>query len=216
MFKFPKNSQRVSIVGRTGSGKTQFAAWLLSQAPFDKQPYVIIDYKYDDLLNSIDNIKEIGVNEKVKHPGLYITHPQPGDEDGIENFLWKVWNQERVGLYIDEGYMIPKNSQAFTSILTQGRSKKIPIITLTQRPTFVNRFVFSESDYFGVFHLNDKRDHKTIEGFSPIDNEVRTPEYWCRWYDIAQDKVFHLRPVPERDKILQLYHEKLKPKRSFF
>lgn len=214
-FSMPKNSQRVSIVGRTGSGKTQFGAWLLSHAPFDRQPYVIIDYKGDQLLNDIENVREISLKETPKKPGLYITRPAPDDEEGIENFLLKIWERERVGLYFDEAYMIPKNSAAFSAILTQGRSKKIPSIILTQRPSWINRFVFSEADYYAVFHLNDRRDQKTVESFLPGSIEERLPDYWCRWYDVGKDSIFRLQPVPDRDIILNRFHDRLKHQRRF-
>ena len=61
-FKLPSFKQRLAIIGRTGSGKTQAGAWILANAPFDKQPYVIVDYKGDDLLGAIDNVEQIDLN----------------------------------------------------------------------------------------------------------------------------------------------------------
>lgn len=215
MFRFPNNTQRMAIVGRTGSGKTQFAAWVLSHAPFHKQPYVMVDYKYDGLLNDIEGIREIGLNEYPKKPGLYIVHPSPNDEEGIEKFLMGVWAKERIGIYIDEGYMIDKNSPGLTAILTQGRSKHIPAIVLSQRPVMLNRFILSEADFHAVFHLNDRRDQKTVEGYLPGKLDERLPDYHCRWYDVGKDKNLILQPVPDRDKILSRFYERLKKTRSF-
>ena len=82
-FRLPNFHQRTAIIGRTGSGKTQFGAWLLSHAPFDKQPYVMIDYKGDDLLNSIDRVREIGLKEVPKHAGLYTIRPTPSENAGV-------------------------------------------------------------------------------------------------------------------------------------
>lgn len=215
-FRLPTNKQRVAVIGRTGSGKTQFAAWLLSVAPFDKQPYFIVDYKYDDLLNGSDRIKEIGLTEKLpKQPGLYIVHPHPDQHEDTERFLLRIWEQEHAGLYADEGYMLPPRSPAFQALLTQGRSKRIPAIVLTQRPTWVSRFVFSEADYYAIFHLNDARDRQTIQAFTPrerLDVSDRLPDYHSMWYDVGRDNVFQLKPVPEAAEILERIDSRLGPK----
>lgn len=216
-FRFPKRSEQVTIVGRNGSGKTQFATWLLSHTDFDSYPYVIVDYKGDELINDIENIRELGIKEKMpKHPGLYIVHPQTEDDDGITNFLWRLWARENIGLYVDEGYMIKRNNPALNAILTQGRSKNIQRIMLSQRPSQVTRFFISEANHYAVFHLNDDRDNKIIESFLPGTLDERIPEYHCRYYDINADKLFLMQPVPERDSILQRFNDKLKPKRRFF
>lgn len=196
-------------------------AWILSGAPFDKQPYVIVDYKGDDLLNSLsDRVREIGLGEVPKHPGLYIVKPLPQvDDDATENWLWKVWQRERVGLYIDEGYMLPDKGGAFRGILTQGRSKHIPVIALSQRPVWVNRFVFSEADFYSVFHLNDTRDRQTVQSFIPAKTVTAgidsLEKYHSFWYDVSQNQLFQLSPVPGEDEIRERVHSRLKPPRRF-
>ena len=200
-------------MGRTGSGKTQAGAWLLSLAPFHTQPYIIIDFKGDDLLNSIDRAKEIGLHEKLPdEPGVYIAHPNPGDADALERFLFRVWRKERTGLLFDEAYMVP-DQEAFQAILTQGRSKEIPAIILTQRPVWISRFVFSEADFYAVFHLNDRRDQKSVAEFTPNtplwDLTSRIPDYHFRWYDVSGDYSTQMQPVPDRDMILETFEKRL-------
>lgn len=219
-FRLPTNQQRVAIMGRTGSGKTQFGAWLLSQAPFDIQPYVIVDYKGDDLLNSIDRAVEIGLNEVPTQPGLYIVHPENGTargEEEVEAWLWKVKTRGRTGLYFDEAYMLPntRGQGALSAILTQGRSLRIPVIALTQRPAFIQRFVFTEADFMSIFHLQHHKDIKTIGEFtSPEAVGERLADYHSRWYDVGQDATFVMRPVPDADTILETFHDRLAVKRK--
>lgn len=217
-FTLPSDTQRISIIGRTGSGKTQLAAWVLSHAAFDRMPYIIIDYKRDQLLNEISYVEEIDVGEKIpKHPGLYITHPHPDQEEDLEKLLWAMWQRERVGAYVDEVYALPKNgkTRAFIALLTQGRSKKIPLIGLTQRPSWCTRFLFSEADYYSVFHLNDFRDRQTVRAFMDTDLEDELPQFHSRYFDVAKNKTFLLRPVPDRNTILDRFNQRLKPKRRF-
>lgn len=216
-FRFPTYKQRTLIVGRTGSGKTQFGTWLLSHAPFDKQPYIIIDYKHDDLLNGSDRVHELALDDPLpKKPGLYIVHPRPDEEDAVEAWMWRVWEREKIGLYFDEGYMIDPRSDALRSILTQGRSKRIPVIMLSQRPSQICRFAISEADFYSVFHQNDKNDRKRIEEFTPTGfAHSDMPEYNSKWYDVAKNQVYNLAPVPQGDEILERIETRLTHKRTF-
>jgi DNA helicase HerA-like ATPase len=214
----PGLTQRHTIIGRTGSGKTQMGAWALSHAPFDMQPFVIVDYKRDALLNACPFIPEIGLGDALpKHPGVYKVHPVAGQDEEVEAWLWRVHAQEHVGLYIDEGYMLPGGhigSPAFRAILTQGRSKYIPVTVLTQRPSWFTRFAISEADFYTVFHLNSVVDKKIVGNFLPPGAlRGNLPEYHSRWYDVARHRLLTIRPVPEADEIVDRLTERLKPKR---
>jgi hypothetical protein len=222
-FKLPSESQRAVVIGKTGSGKTQAATWMLSQKQFDRRPFFVMDFKLDDLLNDIPGIREHDLGSKLpKKPGLYITHPFPGDEDAVEEFLWSIWKRGNAGLFLDETYMIHKNSPAFRAILTQGRSKRIPVIMCTQRPVEISRFCFSESEFVYLMQLNDNRDYKTVQEFvpkrvnntsKPFDITVPLPSYHGYYYDSAANNGYVMRPVPSRDQILDTFHDKLIDKR---
>jgi DNA helicase HerA-like ATPase len=215
-FKLPGPTDRVSIIGSTGSGKTRFAAHIFSFSKFDKKPYVIVDFKGDDLLQQIDRAKQITLRDTPSKPGLYYVRPMPGDEIEFENFLWRIWKRGNIGIYIDEGYMVNPNSKAFAAILTQGRSLKIPCMTLTQRPARCSRFVFSEANHFALFRMNDRRDvENAIGSFTPRndpvwDLEKPLAEYNCRWYDNKQNYSCRILPVPDDETILQRYDDALR------
>jgi len=216
----PDNSHRVTINGRTGSGKTQFAAHLLSRMPFNEQPWIIVNHKHDELFDSLPRVKPIGMNEKLpSEPGVYQIWPDPHDEDGLEQWLWRVWRKHRTGLVFDEGYMVPRNSGAFRTILTQGRSLRIPAFIITQRPSYVSRFAFSEANFYILFHLNDARDKKTVCEFTPDnsvwDLEQILPKYHARWYDNGNDFSCHIKPAPKVEEIKNVFDERLKPKRRW-
>src|ERR1700744_5170015 len=86
-MRLPDSTQRIVIIGRTGSGKTQAGAWHLSTRDLTEEPWVIIDYKRDRLLNSIW-AKEITLKDKVPdEPGLYTMHPRPIEDDSaVEDY----------------------------------------------------------------------------------------------------------------------------------
>ncbi len=220
-MRLPDISHRVMVCGRTGSGKTVFGAWLLSKAPFDKIPYVIINHKGDSLLSGLPRVKPLELKDKLpKEPGVYQMFPGPHQEAQLEAWLWRLWRKGRTGIMLDEGYMVPKLSPAFRTVLTQGRSLGIPAILLSQRPSFISRFVVSEADFYCAFHLNDERDQDTIRAFTPQNDpawqwESKLEKYWSRWYDVADDFSALLRPIPGTDMIEETFEERLKPKRRW-
>lgn len=216
-FRLPNDTQRVTVIGKTGSGKTQGSAWLLSQRNFDAQPWIVFDYKRDGLLNSLPGATHLRIGDPPpKKNGLYLVHPNPGDNEKVEAFLWKVWERGRTGLYIDESYMLDKRSEAFQAILTQGRSKHIPVIAATQRPVEVSRFLLSEADFIQLYQLTDTRDIKTVKQFMPLPIEKPLPPYHSYWYDNAHNFRATLHPVPSADGIRTLFNTAIGPRRPHF
>jgi len=220
----PTEQQRTLILGRTGSGKSQFAIALLSTQNWHEMPWVIVDYKGEDLIEEIleanpGKIKSIKVTDNPPtKPGLYYMRPTPKvDDDAMEAFLWKVWKKGHLGLFFDEGYMVPEKD-AFDVIMTQGRTLYIPVICLYQRPAWMSRFAVAQSDFRAVFALDDERDEKTASQFvKPAKSEtgelitVKTelPPYWCLWYDVGLGKSSVLRPAPDKQTILGNFKRRL-------
>lgn len=204
---WPGPTDQTVFAGSNGSGKTVAGTYLLSTKDTRTKPYVIFDYKGDELLGKLP-AEEISITSKPpKKSGLYIVRPQPDDDDDAVNvFLQRCWAQEHIGLYFDEGYMIPFNSRPFRALLTQGRSKKIERIILTQRPVKLDRFTFSEATYFFIFRLTDTRDKKTVKTMVPVDLDERLPPFHCHFYGVREDELQIMRPVPSEDVILERFY----------
>jgi hypothetical protein len=184
--------------------------------PRDK-PWLIVDYKGDDLLSSI-GAEEIKVGGKIGKSGVYIVHPVRSEEtqEAMEEWFWQIHRRENIGVLFDEGYMIGKNgrSEAFDTLLTQGRSKKISCIVLTQRPVRVSQFVFSEANFFMAFDLHQPDDRKRVDEYIPGYKGISLPEYHSLWFDVKKKKKAILKPVPEADQILDVFDWKLSPRRK--
>lgn len=201
-------------MGRTGSGKTAMALFLLARANFNEKPYYVVDFKGDNHIAELDRAKEIGTRELPAQPGLYVLRPLPHEQEQVEAWLWKVYNRENAGLYFDEAYMVPDDG-AFPALLTQGRSKHINSIIITQRPAWISRFVFSEANQFASFHLNDADDRKKLWRFLPQDKIIRKrlPDYHSIWYDVDRNALVPLSPCPHPDVSVDMIQSRLVSRR---
>ena len=211
LIRLPNSKQRIAIVGRTGSGKTVAALWHLSNANFDAMPWVVVDFKTDENINAIDGVEYIGTQDNPKRPGIYVIQPHPSDPT-FGDFLERIWQRENTGVYVDEGFMMGENSKVenrFITLLTQGRSKHIPMIVLSQRPVWMTRFVWSESDFFQVFQLTTKKDEKTIEDILPSNTVLNLPDFHSVYYDVGKKRISYMGPVPDAPVIIDKIQERL-------
>ena len=216
-MRLPNNSQRITIYGMTGSGKTVAALWHLSQRNYTTMPWVIFDFKGDDNIGKIKYAKYLKLGEIPSKPGIYIYQPVPEVDDAlVEETMWKIWERGRIGVYIDEGYMVSNKNRAFKALLTQGRSKHIPMIVLTQRPVWMSRFAISEADFHQIFFLADERDRDTVQSFIPYDvTERRLPKYHSYYYDIGDDEFTGLNPVRKPEESLVVLNQRMKKTLKF-
>lgn len=214
-FRFPNTTHRTTIIGRTGSGKTTAALWLLSEMNWTRRPWIIIDYKRQDF----DDIPGIQYHKLTAAPprkaGLYLVQPMPTAEDNlrVEELFWKIWKRGKIGVVVDEGYLTPRG-ESFSALLVTGRSKQVPMIINTQRPVWVPPHIWSESNFFMVFHLNHRKDERTVEEFTPFDLTNDLPPYYSRWYDVGEHQTHILKPVPDRDTVMDRFAEREREKRG--
>lgn len=209
-FRLPKTDERVGVIGRTGSGKTHFAVYMLSTMPVDQMPFIVLNFKNDDLLDSIPFAEHIDVGDLPDKPGVYIAHPA-FDDGKLEEVYLRIWERGNTGLFIDELLLVDKFSPGYRALLTQGRSKHIPMIYLTQRPVEINRFNFSEASHMVMFDLNHSKDRERVAEYMPIDKKKRLDNHASDWYDVNRNKLFQVLPAPGREAILQRFDEKLRP-----
>lgn len=202
----PKSDKRTAIIGSTGSGKTQLAMFLLGTRDWHIRPWFIVDFKGDQLIADANPIEiDVYKNPPTK-PGLYVVRPiKNRDDDALEAFLWKVWENENAGIYIDEGYMLGNRNPALSALLTQGRSKNIEMIILVQRPVWCDKFVFSEANHFYVMKLQIETDRKYISDYLDGTPIGRLPRFHSYWYNADEQDGCALAPVPSRAEILAMF-----------
>lgn len=212
----PSDTERLAIIGKTGSGKTQAACWHLSNASFDKMPWIVLAFKPDPtgLLENLPGMEEISIKDKIpSHPGIYFCQPLLVDKDDkelVDDFFRRIWTKRKTGIYIDEGYPC-SGMRWFRACLTQGRTLRVPMIVLSQQPVWMDTFTWSEADYFQAFHLNRKPNVDSADSMIPGYRSARLnglPPYHSVWHDVARDRTFVLRPVPDRATILQSFRDR--------
>lgn len=208
----PNDRQRHIIIGATGSGKTVGALGHLRLRNFHVQPWVIYNYKRDENIDGIPYIRELPLDQIPTRPGVYVVHPFPDEESDelVENQLKAIWAVGGIGVYVDEGYMIPRNSRGFRMLLTQGRSKRIPMIVLSQRPLWMDRFVFSEGEVYQSFRLQHEDDERAAAKFIRGANfDRRLPEYHSWYYHTPSDRLVIMGPAPDMRSIHQTFERRL-------
>jgi hypothetical protein len=225
LIDIPDSSQRQLVLGKTGSGKTRAAVWNLSMRNLTYMPWIVLNHKGEALIDAVPGAIHLDLHETPKKPGLYIYHPVPElDDERVTSLLWRIHGKEYTGIYIDEGYMVNRRDPAMQAILTQGRSKHIPMIVLSQRPVWLTRFAVSESDFYQVFQLTDKEDRDRIKSFIPVDLEVymatrvneppRLPKYHSIWFDVGRNQLVIMKPVPNDAILLERLEAQLAPRRN--
>lgn len=219
-MRLPTDSQRISIYGKTGSGKTVGGLWQLEKRSWLRMPWTVIDFKGDPIIGRIPRLDELGIEDKPpRHAGLYAIRPLPDqDDDALEQYMWRVWEKGRHGLFVDEAFMIPRFSKAWKALLTQGRAKTIPIIALSQRPSWLSPFQMSESDFHQVFHLQRPSDQLALKEWVPgLRPHILPRDRFCSyWYDDSAGTLQKLAPVPDEDEILNRFDLKMpRPIRHF-
>lgn len=209
-MRLPDDSQRQNIYGQTGSGKTVVGVWSLEKRSWLRRPWTIFDFKGDTLIARIPRLEEIDIRKSPpKHPGLYVVRPLPDwDNEAVETYLWKVWDRGKHGLYIDEAYMMGRFNKAYDAVLTQGRSKRVPVIACSQRPSWLSRFQMSEADFHQVMHVQNPADVKRLQEWVPGMRPTQR-NYHSQYYDVAKGSLEYLKPVPDEDEILNRYDMKM-------
>lgn len=175
-----KRSERVFIVGQTGSGKSYLAARLLAQTNY----VIVIDPKhmftwghggkFDDIYESVADL-----DEHWDGPAAAIYRPSTAEmRAGCQAFFSWAWRQGgNILIYIDELYDLMdgtgKAGTWLTKIMTQGRAKNLSVWGGTQRPSRIDFRLMSEAQHFFVGLLTVPEDQKRVADMSGA-TELRT------------------------------------------
>jgi hypothetical protein len=198
---------RTVVAGRTGSGKTTLAAYFLFM--LSRQHWVILNPKHTAGYKTLPGAVVMdGWNAKsfdkaiAEHRFVIInfrkdeTNPEFMDE--VVSFIHE--NYEDIGICADELYYLHKGGKpgdGLVGLLTRGRERNQTFLGLMQRPAWVSRFCFSESDNIVGMALNLKDDRKKLVEMTGDGDFIKSLDkrLW-RWYNVDADTAVLWGAVP--------------------
>lgn len=207
--RLPASDDRTVIIGATGSGKSQFGVWLLSTRDWDRRAWVVLDFKGEKLFAELGLTPWAIENGVPTEAGIYWVRVIPNSDAEVSKFFYDCYVAENVGIFIDETYMLPYQDKWVRACLTQGRSKNIEIIALTQRPVRIDVFFFSEASFMGIMNIRLKKDRDRVAEYTDGLVIKRLPQYHCLWYDVVNDYSVIFEPVPPPDQLIEAFREQI-------
>lgn len=190
----PERGERALIVGRTGSGKTAFAIWLLQNIPdspiiiydtkiepkFETLPHSIVVEDFADIHKIIDEAMHDYI---IVRPGIHVLD-NPEYLDGM--LLWHYHHLQGFPAYIDEAYTFHSSSgrsgPGLVALLTRGRSKGITTIISSQRPVMISRMCITEAQKVYAFVLRDKKDRVRLDDIMEDFSKLPKPPKFHFFY----------------------------------
>src|SRR5215471_2304087 len=173
--------QRVAFTGKTGSGKSFAARYLLRPIrrllAIDPKMQLVADRQWRLEAPSRESLNAL---KKGEYARIVYWQPPAIDSDGFpvwDSIFELAWELGDVVVYIDEMYSVAKNgrlSYPLRRLYTQGRFPMIGVWAATQRPSFVPLEMFSEAEWAFVFTLRIEADRKKVAASLGFD-QVQQP-----------------------------------------
>jgi hypothetical protein len=199
---------RTIVSGRTGSGKTSLARFLMRHQR-TPQRWVILNPKHTGGYRQLPDAKILdGWNAKrfqktiEKHRYVILNFRtqelHPDFMDAVLLYIHETY--DNIGICADELYYLHRNGEAgdgLIGILTRGRERKQTFLGLVQRPKRISLFSFSEADYIVGMALNLEGDRKRMVEATGDGRFIESlPKYHWLWYEVDADSSQRWGPVP--------------------
>lgn len=168
-----KPGEHMTIVGRTGSGKSFKALEVVKQFHTDYPEIGIVIINPKKKATDWDKYIPPFKGDKIPKwkKGAFINWKvKPWQEYELDLFLWSIYDKGLPCLIVfDEGQEIKSHKfPSADSLWRQGRELKIGILTCTQRPVDLSRYAISQASYLEVFNIIGEDDLKALDSYMEI------------------------------------------------
>ena len=204
--------ERWFIVGKTGSGKSIFARYILRQWSRAHYPILIIDPKhgYDQFAEepeqaTLERPWRLGEGGSMELAPIMIYQPiMPARHDpALDALFYAVLRHGHMVVEIEDtaGMMTAQSApEGYTALITQGRAKGVSVLTLAQRPFNVPDVAMSQADHVVIFRQLGSANIKRMVDFTD-DPSVGYPlkKYEFRYWNEEMDKSRKFAPLSRED-----------------
>ena len=206
--------ERWAVVGKTGSGKSVFAKWLLKGWRSKNwrilviDPYLRFAHEYAEKPEEATLDKPFvlkGASLLQNCPVMLYKPDLPGWRDaGLSGLLQQCVNEGGVVVDIEELKAIATASSippGLSELYTAGRKAPAPVISQTQSPHRVPSDMLAQSEWIAAFRLNRLVDREYMaEYMSDMRVEAPIQQKYAFWlYHEGDDRATFFRPLPEKE-----------------
>jgi hypothetical protein len=194
-----RRSDRLFIVGATGTGKTTLATIMLAPLThivvidpkwhfsFHNPPFVRKPKHGDPLVTS-----DLRKAERWDSPAPIVYRPEEGEcSAGCPAFWRWIWDRENTIVFVDEVTLISRPydlPSGYKRCVQQGRSRTIGVWSCTQRPAKVPTILLSEAEHFIAFETRAPQDLKRVTEYTTPEIGRDPATGYDFWYYGHRDK----------------------------
>ena len=184
----PAKGEHAILIGKTGSGKTSLAIWIMLRIP--TAPIVIYDTKLEPKFTKLPASKVVITIEEMMEAAQDVTvdyvivrppETMLGEPAKLDDYLWRQYlSLPDTVAYLDEGAEFHTSGgspfKGLLSLMARGRSKGITTIVSTQRPLKISRSIVSEMTKAYIFMMQDRRERQVLDNLIPEFSRLPLPK----------------------------------------